>query len=302
MGILRRTPRELRLLERANLHEGLLDLDDLADLGLTQSAIHARAEACRLNRVYDGVYAFGHTALTDKGQWLAALWTCGEQDVLSHFTAGAYHRWRIPYADDRIHLSTLAETRSRDDLRVHRVKTLTALDWFEEGEYRVTTVPRTLVDLADLLTWDAFRALADSLKVLDIELLRRAQERAPGRVGRGRVTRLIEADDAHTRSEFERRFLRFCRAHGLPRPDDLNVRVAGHEADCLYRSRRRLVIELDGRGYHERRSQMRADRRRDFDYQVKGCLILRLVWDDLHPDSAADTVERLTAMLAAAAA
>jgi very-short-patch-repair endonuclease len=74
-------------------------------------------------------------------------------------------------------------------------------------------------------------------------------------------------------------------------------RVAGHLADCVHRSAR-LVVELDGRAFHERRAQMRADRHRDTDYQLDGHRILRLVWDDLHPDEATRTAGRVRRMLA----
>jgi len=42
----------------------------------------------------------------------------------------------------------------------------------------------------------------------------------------------------------------------------------------------------------------RADRHRDTDYQLAGFRILRLVWDDLHPDEVARTAGRVRAMLA----
>jgi hypothetical protein len=152
--------------------------------------------------------------------------------------------------------------------------------------------------------WDAFRALADGLPRLEVRAIARAQARCPKRAGAPLVSRLIEADDAHTKSEFERRFLRFTKAHGLPRPDLLNRWVAGHKADCVYRfpagrSPRGLVVELDGRAYHQRRAQMRADRHRDTDYQLAGHLILRLVWDDLHPSEASRTSRRLRRLLGA---
>ncbi|WP_354701381.1 hypothetical protein DSM112329_01695 [Paraconexibacter sp. AEG42_29] len=302
MGALRRKPAEERLLTTADDQEGLLRYDDLVAHGLDRNAIRSRRESCRLNRVFDGVYAFGHRQLREEAYWLAALWSCGEDDVLSHFTAAAYHGWRIEASDGRVHVSTTAETTTRTDLAVHRVKTLPRRDVFRSDPYRVTTIPRTLVDLADVMTWPDYRALADSLPSLHLGAIRGAQQRAPNRSGRGRVRRLTEADDAHTKSEFERRYLRFSRAHGLPLPDELNVKRAGHKADCVYRTPRQLIVELDGRAYHERRDQMRADRRRDFDYQVEGFLILRLVWDDLHRDSAAATADRVRKMLAIAAA
>src|SRR5690606_21474739 len=114
-------------------------------------------------------------------------------------------------------------------------------DVFRKGHLAVTTMPRTLVDLADVLAWPDYRAVADGLRVLRLDKVREAQRRAPNRRGAPLVTRLVEADDAHTRSEFERRYLRFCRAHGLPRPDALNVGVAGHTADCVSSTTGRLL-------------------------------------------------------------
>ncbi len=298
MGALRRKEIEERLLERANAQFGLLRHADLLALGFTRNEIRTRRTACRLNRVHAGVYAFGHTVLRDEGRWLAALWACGPHVVLSHSSAAAFHGWGLPDAAPTVHLSTLRTVRSRDDLVVHRVARLDRIDFHDDGRFPVTTVPRTLVDLADVLPWPAYRALADGLPKLHIDAIRAAQQRAPKRVGRGSVLRLIEADDAHTKSEFERRFLRFVRAHGVRDPDHLNHDVAGCTADAVYAGAR-LVVELDGRAYHERRAQMRADRRRDTEYQLAGYRILRLVWDDLHPGEAAATATRLRRFVAA---
>lgn len=298
MTPLDRKPTETALFRRAIQQHGLLRDDQLLAV-LDRTDIRDRLRARRLTRVHRGVYAWGHDCLRDEGLWLAALWAGDrKRDALSHWSAGAFHRWKLPDRDDdRVHVSTLGEATSRRGLAVHRVGTLDDADVVTQGRLRVTTRPRTLVDLADVLTWTEFRALADDQRTLDLVALRRAQDRAPGRVGRGRVMRLIAADDAHTRSEFERRYLRFCTAHGIPKPDVLNERVAGHRADCLYRARR-LVVELDGRAFHDRRAQMRADRERDSDYQLAGYRIMRLMWDDLHRDEAARTARKVLAMLA----
>ena len=288
----------MRLLEQANRQFGLLSFDDLIAERLTRSAIDTALSTCRLTRVHDRVFALGHTALRDEGRWLAAVWACGEGSVLSHLSAGAYHRMCTQDADAPVEVSTTREATSRKGIFVHRVRYLEKADIFSPHPLLVTTIPRTLVDLADVLTWDEYRAVADNLPKLRLDRVKEAQVRAPGRRGAPLVTRLIEADDAHTKSEFERRFLRFSRVHSLPRPSSLNARVAGHIADCHY-AEERLVIELDGRSYHERRGQMRTDRLRDANYQLSGHRILRLVWDDLHPNEARGTAERVRQMLAA---
>ncbi len=303
------TAPDLELLKLANLQLGLLRHSDLVAVGLTQNQIAGRLRAGRLTRLHDLVYVFGHTALRDEATWLGALWACGERTVLSHATAAAFHGWRLPDPPERedadddapVHVTTTRSLRTRPGIVVHRVRRLDKVDVFDAHPFAVTTIPRTLVDLADVLPWTDFRALADSLPSLRVDKIREAQRRAPFRAGSPRVARLVDADDAHTKSAFERRYLRFVAAHGLPRPDALNVKVAGHKADCVHREQK-LVIELDGRGFHERRAQMRADRHRDTDYQLAGFRILRLVWDDLHPDEAARTAGRVRAMLAAGAA
>jgi hypothetical protein len=295
-----RNDRETRLFERANAHEGLLHHDHLTAEGLNRSDIGRRLAAHRLTRIHDKVYAFGHIALRPEAYWLAALWTFGRGAVLSHTTAAAFHGWSVQWPQDTVHLSTTRALRSRDGITVHRVRHLDRVDVFHDRAFAVTHVPRTLVDLADVLAWTEYRALADSLPYLAVTQIRAAQLRTPKRPGAPLVTRLIEADDAHTKSEFERRFLALVTSYGLPRPDDLNVRVAGHKADCVYRTEPRLVVELDGRAYHQRRAAMRADRQRDSDYQLDGFRILRLVWDDLHPNEASATARRLRRMLAPA--
>jgi len=215
--------------------------------------------------------------------------------VLSHVSAARFHGMNV--AVDRIpHVSTTRSLKSRPGIELHRLRSLDVKDVFHSPLMDVTTIPRTVVDLADVLEWTEYRAAADSLRHLEIESVRSALARAPGRRGAPFVLRLIDADGAHTKSEFERRFRRFVRACQIPLPERTNERVAGHRADCIYDSSR-LVIELDGRAYHERRAQMRADRQRDADYQLHFFRILRLVWDDLHVDEAAATAAKIRKFL-----
>ncbi len=294
------TVREQRLLAQATGQFGLLHHEHLRAADLGRGAIARRVETARLTRLHDEVYAFGHTALRDEGVWLAAQWAVGEDAVLSHRTAAAFHGWTLLDGIDTsvVHVTTTASRRSRRGIVVHRVRRLDRVDVFHSGHFVVTAIPRTFVDLADVLAWEQFRAVADAQPALRLDRIREAQARAPNRRGAPLVTRLIEADDAHTKSEFERRFLRFLAAHRLPRPDGVNVPLAGHKADCVF-SERRVVVELDGRAFHRRRAQMRADRARDTDYQLAGFRIMRLVWDDLHPDEGPRTARRLRQMLAA---
>jgi very-short-patch-repair endonuclease len=286
------------LLKTANSQFGVVTAADLARAGVAPSTITRWVREGRLTRLHRGIYALGHVALQREGHWLAAVWACGPGAVLSHSSAAAFHAMCPETTDAAVHVSTTRRAESRVGIEVHRVRYLAPVDVFRPHPLRVTHVPRTLIDLADVLPWEEYRKAADSLPRLQPEKVREAQDRAPGRRGAPLVRRLIEADDAHTKSEFERRFLRFLKSHSLPRPNSLNDWAAGHKADCIYD---RLIVELDGRTHHKRRAQMRKDRQRDTDYQLAGYRILRLLWGDLHPDEAKRTAKRVRQMLAAGA-
>ncbi len=149
-----------------------------------------------------------------------------------------------------------------------------------------------------MLTYPELRRVFDQLRRFDAARLGAARARAGKRRGAARLTHLLERDEPHTRSELERRFLRFVDAHGIPRPDALNARRHGHEIDCVYH-RERLALELDGRAFHTRGEQVRADHRRDADLHLAGWISHRLVWEDLNPFEAGATAARLLAVLAA---
>ena len=76
-----------------------------------------------------------------------------------------------------------------------------------------------------------------------------------------------------TRPELERRFLRLCRRHGLPKPE-VNVRVGSFEIDFLWRDRS-VVVETDGYRFHRGRVAFESDRARDAELKLLGYDVLR---------------------------
>ena len=149
----------------------------------------------------------------------------------------------------------------------------------------VTSPARTLVDLAEVLTE---RRLADAVhesevqRVLDLGAVERAIGRVPGRRGRHRLERVLAAYEGGppmTRTEAERRFLRLCEGHSVPRPQT-NVLVGGYEVDFHWPGAR-LVVEVDGGATHHTRRAFHADRRRDRALAVEGIQVLRVTWRDL---------------------
>jgi len=153
------------------------------------------------------------------------------------------------------------------------------------GAIPLTSPARTLVDLAEVLTE---RRLADAVhesevqRVLDLRAVERAIARVPGRRGRHRLARVLAAYEGGppmTRSEAERKFLRLCEAHSVPRPQT-NVPVGGYEVDFHWPGAG-LVVEVDGGATHHTQRAFHADRRRDRALAAEGIQVLRVTWRDL---------------------
>src|SRR4051794_22356826 len=99
---------------------GVVALAQLRELGLSARAVQARAARGRLHRLYRGVYALGHVALTVQGTRLAAVLACGPAAVLSHRSAAA--AWGLrPTSRARLEVSTTARgCRGAAGIDVHR--------------------------------------------------------------------------------------------------------------------------------------------------------------------------------------
>ena len=107
----------------ASRQHGVISSTQLIAAGLTTSAIGRWVSAGRLHRIHRGVYAVGHTALTHRGRWMAAVLACGEGAALSH-TDAAYLLDLLPPPANRgpVHLTVAGDggRRRRDGLVVHR--------------------------------------------------------------------------------------------------------------------------------------------------------------------------------------
>jgi very-short-patch-repair endonuclease len=269
---------------------GVVSREQLARLGMSDSAIARRIEAGGLHRLHVGVYAVGHTGLSQRGRWMAAVLACGPAAALSHHSAAAL--WQLRGVDPSSVHVTVPRTgaRSRPGLRIHRPRTLRDEEVTAHHGVPVTTPARTLLDLAPTL---AERDLQQTLEeavvrrlvsVPSLDALARAH---PGHHGKGKLKRALEEHTPGTtltRSDLEERFLALCKRYGLRRPR-VNASVAGLTVDFLF-ERERLIVETDGWRFHGHRAAFERDRRRDAALTRAGYRTLRFTHDQLATEPA----------------
>lgn len=223
---------------------------------------------------------------------MAAVLASGTDAVLSHRSAAAL--WAI-LPSDRARIEVTAPTvRAREGVEAHR-SVIPADERTTIAGIPVTTVARTLLDLAAVesghrvqraLNEAERRGLGDNPSLTDL------LHRYGPRRGSAKLRRLTVTDEL-TRSELERRFLRFLDDHNLPRPQT-NALVEGYEVDA-YWPEHNLVVELDGFAFHSTRRAFDTDRERDRILQAAGHRVVRITASHLTPATAADLQRLLRA-------
>lgn len=159
----------------------------------------------------------------------------------------------------------------------------------------VTTVPRTLLDLAAVLDERRLEAAlnaAEALPLADALSLDDLIARYPRRPGVAKLKTVLSharIGVTVTRSELKERFLSFLRDADLPTPHvNRWLEVAGRrmEVDCAW-PERALIVELDGHATHGTRAGFERDRTRDRTLQAAGWRVVRITWRQLHEAPAA---------------
>ena len=271
-------PVDLRIALLAGRQHGVVSRAQLAALGLGRGSIAHRVKTGRLHRVHPCVYAVGHSVLTLHGRFMAATLACGEGTLLSHRSAAELHGLLASRAA-RIDVSAPGRRVPSRALTVHTTRTLAARDVTTVERIPLTSVARTLLDLADVVApRNVERALqqAEILRAFDLSALDDILARANGRRGTGILRRALElhrGGTTATRSGLEEAFLALVDGAGLPRPR-INARILGYEVDAHW-PRHGVVVELDSFKFHRTRRAFEADRRRDIVLQAAGMRIAR---------------------------
>jgi len=280
-----------RLGELARQQHGVVSIRQLQQLlGYSRVGVRRLVQAGRLHRVDYGVYAVGHTDLSLHGECLAAVLAVGPGALLSYYSAGWL--WGLWMGSPRpIHVTATVSRHhpTRKGLTRHRARNLDQEDRALVDGIPVTSVARTLLDLAWKLRIDQLRrvlARAEDLKLLDLEAIHDVIERNRGHHGAKRLRFALATYERPiwTRSEFERRFVDRLLAAGLPRPAT-GWNEVGHEID-VYWPDRRFGVELDSFATHGNRAAFEADRERDLHFALARIETIRVTELQFHRDPA----------------
>ena len=268
--------------EIATRQHGLVTRAQLREAGLTPSLIRTRLERGSLIQEHPGVYRVGHRAPSTEATYLAAVLACGDQALLSGRAAAHLYgltRSSVPAPPEVV----APRKRLIEGVSVRRSRVLLAPDAFVFRGIPITSVPRTIVDLAAHLSLgDLARACHEAgvrYRTTPGDV-REVLERRTNARGARRLRSILGGEVSVTLSALESRFLRLLDEHGLPLP--ITNRIAGSKrVDCRWPDRR-LTVELDSYRYHSSRHAWEQDRLREREARARGDRIARFTYGDVY--------------------
>lgn len=274
---------EARIRSLAERQHGVVARAQLLRAGVTVDAIDYRLSRQRLRPIFRGVYGTGPLGAPHARE-MAAVLASGEGALLSHLSAVGV--WRLASSASRtarVDVETISGFRAPSPvIRLHRTTSLHPDDAASRHGIPITSVARTLVDVAGILDQQELeRAVALALRsgLTTTAGILQTLERHPRRRGAPVLRSILQDGPALTRSEAEERFVTIMRDGGLPVPE-VNAILHGYEVDCLWRPER-VVVEIDGYAFHGSRAAFERDRARDAALIGAGYRVLRFSWRQL---------------------
>ena len=243
--------------------DGVLARHQALDFGLTKHQWDRRLATNRWRCLLPGVAVHHNGGTTERQRAWAAVLHAGTGAVLSGDAAlalaGLTLRAKqldvaVPRQRHVVGATLLGEPRLA--VEIHRVHGLEG--WRRE----VRGLPMTTTHAAVLhaVAWaasdrDAEWRIAAAVqgRITAVPALRTVLEQMPTLRRRALVAAVLDDVELGAHAGSELQYLRFCRAHGLPLPDELQVKVRSgglHYLDARYR-RQKVTVELDGAHHRE---------------------------------------------------
>lgn len=226
---------------------------------------------------------------------MAAVLAGGAEAVLSHRPAGA--EWGVRPWSGREAITVRGDRRTTREIEIHRAS-LPADEITVCDGIPITTVPRTLLDLATVLDErDLTTALgqAEKLRLSDPLSLPDLLKRHQGERGTARLRAAIDRVGYGVPIEaLEEAFARFVAVRRLP-PPELNAHLSIDgtfiSPDCLWRSHH-VIVELHSVRHHGTGPVISRDAARDRRLLLAGWRVIHVTWAQLHDRREAAALER----------
>lgn len=293
-----RTHSHQPLADLAKRQHGVVSIRQLTgSLGYSRRSVSRAAAAGRLHRVHRGVYAVGHTRLTQQGRCLAAVLACGRGALLSHRSAAWL--WGLSKTSPApFEVTTPVRRKPRPPIVLHYAGELAPEDRALREGIPVTSIARTLLDMAATIRFDRLQRMierSEELRLFDLTAIESVLARNVGHHGAGPLRKALALykPAPFTRSGIERRFLTLVEEAGLPRPTT-GFNECGFELD-IYWPEHRFAVELDTYETHGTRAAFERDRIRQEELALAGIEMIRVTGVRLErePEKVIERVGRL---------
>jgi very-short-patch-repair endonuclease len=281
--------------ELATRQHGVVSRRQLRALGISDSSIEKAVIGRRLHPGFRGTFGVGLAPAGNRARMMAAVLACGRGAVVSHLTAAHLLGLRDPLPASIEVIAPRASGRGIDGIRRRHVPLPNGSEAGQCEAIPCTSPSRTIVDLAGILSERSLRRTVERaavLRMLDAPSIERSlSERrrrgaptlrailSPWRSSGSVQSVRLAKDPPHLRSELETRLFALIRASDLPTPA-CNHRIAvgdGNatlEVDFLWPTQS-LVVEADGRDFHDNPLAFERDRKRDRELQSSGYRVIR---------------------------
>ena len=264
---------------------GIVTRAELLAAGVTGRQIDRRIEKGLLIPEYAGVYRAGHRARSRESSYTAATKAGGPGAVLFSHAAG--HLLAILKSQTWPPAEVMTTSRRKPrNLRTKRVRRIDRRDVTEVQGIPCTTVPRTLVDLAAVLSEeDLARAvhLAYVIYRVGPKHVEAVLKRQPNAKGAALLKAILKGDAKVLLSHLEKGFILRLTEAGLPLPDT-NRPTDGHYVDCRWRDKR-VTVELNGFRFHNSRHSWEDGNDRERAAYARGDAFRRYSYKDVFEDS-----------------
>jgi hypothetical protein len=252
----------------------------LLSAGMSASGIDRRLRSGALLREHRGVYRVGHRAPSIEATYLAAVRASGDRALLcGRAAAHLLGLVRGPAPPPEV---LVPDKRRVPGVRIHRTRHIDRADRSLWRGIPVTSVPRTLVDLAGtVMAEELARAFHEAgiRHHTTPDQVEAALARRPYRPGAARLRAVLRGDERVTLSALERRFLQLLSEAGLPLPET-NTPAGTKRVDCRWQEHR-LTVELDSYRYHRSRHAWEQERLREREARARGDDFRRFTHDDV---------------------